>query len=336
VLYHAGRRVILLVEGHEIDIRVAAPDEFGSVLFTQTGPAAHVVDVQKRRGPRLSASETDVYVQAGLAYLPPETRDSPDALARAASGSIPRLVQRDDIRGDLHMHTTFSDGRDSLRAMVAAAASLGHEYIAITDHSEHAGAARTLDAARLARQREEIRQLREEMPGLTILHGIEVDILEDGRLDADDDTLASLDIVLASLHEAHGHDARRLTRRCLGAIEHSLVTIVSHPANQLVGRRPGYDMDYTAIYSAAAATGTALEIDGAPAHLDLDGERARAAVEAGVTVVIDSDCHRASALGRQMLMGVGTARRGWVEPRQVLNTRGIDEVRAFIARKRQS
>jgi DNA polymerase (family 10) len=275
-----------------------------------------------------------VYTRAGLAWLPPETRDSPDALERARLNTVPRLVSRDDIRGDLHLHTSYSDGRDPLRHMVLAARALGYEYIAITDHSEHAGASRTLTLDDVARQSEEIAQLRAELPGMTILHGIEVDIMPDGSLDCPDRVLASLDIVLASLHDSGGHDSKRLTRRCLEAIRHPFVSVITHPANQLVGRRAGYDMDYDAIYAAAAETGTALEIDGAPSHLDLSGERAREAVQAGVTVVIDSDCHRAQVLDRQMRMGVGTARRGWVEPSQVLNTRSLADVRAFVARKR--
>jgi DNA polymerase (family X) len=334
VLYRALRRVLLWFEGYEIDVRVATPDEFGSLLFTTTGPSWHVVDVLKRRGPRLSASETEVYASAGLPYLPPETRDAPDALDRALRRDVPRLVRREDIRGDLHMHTHYSDGRDSLRQMVQATHGLGYEYIAITDHSEHAGASRTLTLDEIGRQRDEIARLRREVPGMTILHGIEVDILPDGTLDCPDAVLETLDIVLASLHDSAGQDGCQLTRRCLGAIRHPLVSVITHPANQLVGRRPGYDMDYAAIYEAAAETGTALEIDGAPAHLDLSGERAREAVQAGATVVIDSDCHRARSLDRQMRMGVGTARRGWVEPGQVLNTRPVADVRAFIARKR--
>lgn len=334
ILHRTLRRVVLLFEGHEIDVRVTPPDEYGSLLFATTGPARHVVDVLKRRGPRLSASETEVYTNAGLPYLPPETRDGSDALARALRRDVPSLVRREDIRGDLHMHTTYSDGRDSLRRMIQATHALGYEYIAITDHSEHAGASRTLTLDHLARQRDEIEHLRDEAPGMTILHGIEVDILPDGALDCPDGVLETLDIVLASLHDSAGHDRDQLTRRCLGAIRHPLVSVITHPANQLVARRPGYDMDYAAIFQAAAETGTALEIDGAPSHLDLSGELAREAVEAGATVVIDSDCHRARSLDRQMRMGVGTARRGWVEPRHVLNTRAIDEVRAFLARKR--
>ena len=334
ILHRTLRRVVVLFEGYEVDVRVTTPDEYGTLLFTTTGPATHVVDVLRRRGPRLSASETEVYTNAGLAYLPPETRDGGDALDRAVRRDVPRLVEREDIRGDLHMHTTYSDGRDPLRRMIQATHALGYEYIAITDHSEHAAAARTLTLDHIARQRDEIARVREDAPGMTILHGLEVDIMPDGTLDCPDAILATLDIVLASLHDSAGQDGARLTRRCLDAIRHPLVSVISHPANQLVGRRPGYDMNYAAIYEAAAETGTALEIDGAPAHLDLNGERARDAVQAGVTVVIDSDCHRSRALDRQMRMGVGTARRGWVEPGQVLNTGTIADVRAFIARKR--
>jgi DNA polymerase (family X) len=334
ILHHSPRRVLVLFDGQEIDVRVATPDEYGSVLFTTTGPPDHVALVLKRRCPRASASETEVYANAALAYLPPETRDAPDALDRAARHAVPRLVQREDIRGDLHMHTTYSDGRDLLRRMVETARALGYEYIAITDHSEHAGAARTVTLDQLGRQADEIARLREETPGLAILHGLEVDILPDGTLDCPDAVLETLDIVLASLHDSAGQDGPALTRRCLGAIRHPLVSVITHPANQLVGRRRGYDMDYPAIYAAAAETGTALEIDGAPSHLDLSGERAREAVEAGATVVIDSDCHRAQWLDRQMRMGLGTARRGWVEPAQVLNTRSAADVRTFIARKR--
>jgi DNA polymerase (family 10) len=276
----------------------------------------------------------ELYSHAGLAYLPPETRDSADALDRAQQRSLPRLVEREDIRGDLHMHTTYSDGREPLRRMAHGARALGYEYIAITDHSEHAGASRTLTPELLVRQREEIARLRREIPDMAILHGIEVDIMSDGSLDCPDDTLAGLDIVLASLHDSAGHSRAALTRRCIAAIEHPLVSVITHPANQLVGRRDGYDLDYDAVYAAAAAAGTALEVDGAPSHLDLSGDRAREAIEAGVTLVIDSDCHRLRALDRQMRMGVGTARRGWVEPRHVLNTRPLADVRAFIARKR--
>ena len=336
VLYRTAARALVVFDGYEIDVRVASAGEYGTLLFAATGPAAHVVDVLQRRGPRLSTSETEVYTHAGLAYLPPEIRGSAGAMDAAEQKLSPRLVHRQDIRGDLHMHTTFSDGRDTLARMVHSAQALGYEYIAITDHSEHAGASHTVDANALKRQREEIEQVRMATRGLTIFHGLEVDILPNGSLDCPDDTLATLDIVLASLHEAAGHDRAKLTRRYLGAIRHPLVNVITHPANQLVGHRAGYDLDYDAIYAAAAETGTALEVDGAPVHLDLSGERAREAARAGVTLAIDSDCHRARSLDRQMRLGVGTARRGWVEPRHVLNTRRAAGVRAFVAQKRQS
>jgi DNA polymerase (family X) len=334
VLHRAGRRVIIVFQGHQVDIRIATPDEYGTLLFTTTGPASHVAEVHRRRGPRMSASEEEVYSQAGLAYLPPEMRSAPDAIEAALGRRVPELVTRAHIRGDLHMHTTFSDGQNSLREMVHSSAALGYEYIAISDHSEHAAASRTLTLDLLERQREEVARLREEYPRLTILHGIEADILANGSVDCPDAVLASLDIVLASLHERCGHDRKQLTTRCLKAVRHPLVSIITHPTNQLVGQRPGYDMDYAAIYEAAAETGTALEIDGAPGHLDLNGEHAREAVTSGVTVTIDGDCHRARSLDRHMRLGIGTARRGWVEPRHVLNARPVHEVRAFVAQKR--
>ena len=332
--FHTARRALAVFQGHEIDVRIAPPDEFGTMLFTSTGPARHVAAVLARRAPRLSATETDVYEHAGLTYLPPELRDREDALRLAAEPFTQRLVTREDIRGDLHMHTTCSDGRDSLEMMVSGAAALGYEYIAITDHSEHAAASRTLSPDDLERQHTHICELRERFPSMAILHAIEADILADGSIDCPDAVLSRLDIVLASLHERHGHDSARLTERCLRAIHHPLVSIVTHPSNQLVGRRPGYDLDYDRIYEAAAATGTLLEIDGAPAHLDLDDERARAAVRAGVTVVIDSDSHRAAALERQMRFGVGIARRAGIRPADVANTRPLPELRRLLARKR--
>lgn len=333
--FRTPRRALVVVHGHEVDLRVAAPDEYGTVLFLATGSRAHVRAVIARRGALdLVSREHDLYAQAALAFIPPELRHNSGEIAAAAESSLPRLVERRDIRGDLHMHTTYSDGQDPLESVVAASAVLGYEYIAITDHSENAGASRTVSRALLDQQRHEIERLRHRYPRMAILHGIEVDILADGRLDFSDEVLERLDIVLASLHEAAGQSPAALTRRCLAAIRHPLVNVITHPSNQLVGRRGGYELDYPTLYAAAAETGTALEVDGAPSHLDLDGEHARAAIAAGVTLSIDSDCHRARALARQMDFGIGTARRGWVEARHVLNTRPVETVRKFLAAKR--
>jgi DNA polymerase (family 10) len=335
VLHRSGRRAVIVHEQVEIDVRITAVDEHGTVLFRATGSRAHVAAVHQRRPlPRLAQREEDVYAHAGLDYIPPEIRHGDGEVGAAAEHRIPALVAREQIRGDLHMHTTYSDGRDTLEVMVQACVGVGYEYIAITDHSERAAASRTVTLDQLARQRDEIARVRDRYPGITILHGIEVDILPDGRLDFADAVLEQLDIVLASLHDPARQDPAALTRRCIEAIRHPLVSVITHPANRLVGRRDGYALDFDAVFAAAAETGTALEIDGAPSHLDLDGEHARLAVAAGVTVTIDSDCHRARSLDRQMRLGIGTARRGWVEPRHVLNTRPIDAVRAFIAAKR--
>jgi DNA polymerase (family 10) len=335
-LFQTSRRVLLRYQQTEIDVRIAALDEYGSALHIATGAPAHVAAVRGRHpGTRLCAREEDVYADARLDFIVPELRHDTGEVEAAAARAIPVLVGREDIRGDLHMHTIYSDGRDSVATMVQAAAALGYEYIAITDHSARSAASRTVTVDALQRQRDEIERVRERFPALTVLHGIEVDIMPDGRLDFDDRILEPLDIVLASLHDGAGHDGARLTRRCLEAIRHPLVNVISHPANRLVGRNPGYDLDFETVYAAAAESGTALEIDGAPSHLDMDGEHARAAVAAGVTVTIDSDCHKATLLDRQMRLGVGTARRGWVQARHVLNTRPVSEVRAFVAAKRR-
>jgi DNA polymerase (family 10) len=335
VRYRSDRRALVAVQQGEIDVRVAGADQYGTALFEATGSPAHVA-AMRRRGPlRPPASdEEEVYSAAGLPHVAPELRHNTGEIEAAANGRLPSLLTRQHVRGDLHMHTTYSDGGDTLDTMVAACCRLGYEYIAITDHSQRAAASRTLSRRDLSRQRDEIASLRVRYPAIAILHGVEVAIMPDGSLDFPDRILESLDIVLASLHDPAHHDGARLTRRCIQAIRHPLVTIVTHPANRLVGRRDGYPLDFEAVYAAAAETGTALEVDGAPSHLDLDGAHARAAIAAGVTLSVDSDCHRARLLARQMELGIGTARRGWVEPRHVLNTRPLEEVRAFMAAKR--
>ena len=234
------------------------------------------------------------------------------------------------------MHSDWSDGHDSMESMASTCHALGYEYIAFTDHSPSSGASRSLSIATVKRQAEQIAAIRERFSGMTILHGCEVDILPEGRLDFPDRILEQFDIVLASLHQRAGQEPGQLLSRYLKAMNHPLVTLITHPTNRLVPHRAGYDLDYDRLFEAAAETGTLLEIDGAPSHLDLDGALARRAVAAGATVAVNSDCHRADRLERQMQLGIMTARRGWVEARHVFNTRPIAEVRALIARKRAS
>ena len=320
----------------EIDIRLTTPDRFGTLLLHSTGSERHIEELA-RRGPTDGpfAAEAELYASLGLPFIAPELRVGAGEVDAAQAGALPALVDVSDVRGDLHMHTTYSDGRDPVAVMVEGCQALGYEYIAITDHSSGAAATRTLAMDEIQRQRDEIGALQGEFPNMTILHGVEVDILPRGQLDFPDSVLEEFDIVLASLHDRAYQDGRALTKRTLAAIRHPLVNIVCHPANQLVGRSPGYPLDFDEIYAAAAQTGTALEIDGAPSHMDLDGERARAAAAAGVTLTIDSDCHRVEALGRQMRFGVGTARRAWLTSANVLNTRPLAELREFVNAKRR-
>lgn len=335
----------------DVTFHVATPEHAGAALIWHTGSKAHTRALQARarqrgltldRGrlmattgaPIPTPSEEALYRHLELPFIPPELREGEDEIEAAERGALPLLVSELHIRGDLHMHSTWSDGRDSIESMVLTAQQLGYEYVAITDHSQRSLSSRKLSAADIPRQREEIERLRGRVKGIAILHGIEVDIMQDGSLDFDDTALAGFDIVLASLHDHGGHDATTLTTRYLRAIRHPLVNVITHPANRSPARTTGYDVDFDALFAAAAETGTAMEIDGAPGHLDMDGALARRAIAAGVDVAIDSDCHRADALGRQMRFGLGTARRGWIEPAHVLNARGIADVRAFIARKR--
>jgi DNA polymerase (family 10) len=336
-----------------INVEFVPVAQAACALLHYTGSAAHVKQLQSRAfaeglhlTPRAltrqstgaivpTETEGDIYEALDLPYIPPELRHGQHEFALAHDGWLEDLVTLDDMRGDLHVHTLWSDGRDSSEAVIRAARKLGYEYVAITDHSESAKASRTLSVERLRQQRAEIEALRSTFPDITILHGAEVEILPDGRLDYPDDLLVELDIVLASLHEPDGQRPEQLLDRYIAAMRHPLVNLITHPANRVPGQSEGYDLDYDALFRMAAETGTAVEIDGAPGHLDLDGHLARRAIAAGATVTIDSDGHFAERLGRQMRMGVGTARRGAVPAHQVLNSKSVDDVRQFVARKRQ-
>jgi DNA polymerase (family 10) len=322
-----------------ITLHVAVPEEAGSALVWHTGSRLHTSLLQARarrfgltfdRGrlldrqsqPLIGGTEAEFYRHLELQEIPPELREGEEEIAVAERGELPQLVSASDIRGDLHMHSTWSDGRDTIEQMVFASQQVGYEYVAITDHSERSMASRQLAAGDIARQRTEIQKVRARITRVQVLHGIEVDIMHDGSLDFGDADLAGFDIVLASLHDHAGHDGATLTERYLRAIRHPLVNVITHPANRTPGRSSGYRLDFDTLFAAAAG------------HLDLDGALARRAAAAGVTLVIDSDCHRSDGLARQMRFGVGTARRGWIRPEHVLNTRGLDDVRAFVARKR--
>jgi DNA polymerase (family 10) len=350
-LHRSERRVYVRVDRAQVGVRFAEPANVGSELVYFTGSRRHVEALRRlaaTKGFRLTvegltdaagrhhpaASEDEFYARLGLPFIAPEIRDGDDELSAAAAASIPRLLSVGDIRGDLHMHTVWSDGRDTTEAMVRTCETLGYEYVAITDHSQSSAASRNLNTDDVSRQADEIEALRERYSRLTILHGCEVDILPNGQLDFPDRILERFDIVLASLHDRAAHSPDRLMERYVGAMKHPLVAMITHPTNRMVPHRSGYELDYDHLFEAAASTGTFLEVDGSPAHLDLDGALARRAAATGVTLAVDSDCHSADLLARQMNLGVVVARRGWVEPRHVLNTRPISAVRAAIQNKR--
>jgi DNA polymerase (family 10) len=345
----AGATVV--TDRGEVTLHVANRDDAGAALVWLTGSVRHVhalAGLARARGLRFTAgalmddrgrpvpsrTEDELYALLGLPLIAPELRHGDDEIEAAREGALPRLLSDADVRGDLHMHSTWSDGRDTIETMVRAAVELGYEYIAITDHSEHAWSSNRLAAADVGRQRAEIEALRHQYPNIRILHGIEVDIMKDGNLDFEDHVLAGFDIVLASLHDHGGQQGPELTARYLTAIRNRYVDVITHPLGRTPGVSEGYALDLDRIFAAAAETGTAMEVDGAPGHLDMDGPIARRAVAAGVTLTVDSDCHRSELLRRQMRFAVGTARRGWIEPRHVLNTRPVDEVLAFVSRKR--
>jgi DNA polymerase (family 10) len=351
VLHRTERRLYVLTDRMQIGVRLPKPENAGAPLLYLTGPPAHFEALQAHaaaRGFRLTADglqhadgalrpaadEHVIYSALGLPFIPPEIRDGAEEIIVASRGELPPLVSRADIRGDLHMHSLWSDGRDAIEAMVQGCIAQGYEYMAITDHSQSSAAIRNLTIDAVKKQADEIAELRGRYPQIAILHGCEVDILADGRLDFPDRILERFDIVLASLHEAAAQPPDQLLKRYVSAMQHPLVSILTHPSNRLVPHRRGYDLDYDRLFSLSIEHRTAVEIDGAPSHLDLDGTLARRAIAAGATVVINGDCHRAETLGLQMQLGVVTARRGWVEPRHVLNTRSIDDVRAFVAAKR--
>jgi DNA polymerase (family 10) len=334
-----------------VTLHVGDPATAGAALVWLTGSLRHVralVDLAASRGLHFAGgsltdasgrelpceSEEQLYATMGLPFIAPELREGADEIEAAHSGRLPQLLTQSEIRGDLHMHSLWSDGRDTIETMVRSAASLRYEYVAITDHSQRAWSSRKLALEDIDDQRAEIEFVRRQYPAVRILHGIEVDIMKDATLDFDDEVLARFDIVLASLHDHGGQDGAELTARYLSAIRHPLVNVITHPMGRSPAVSDGYDLDLPRIFEEAVRTGTAMEVDGAPGHLDMDGTVARQASAAGVTIVVDSDCHRSEALRRQMRFGVGTARRGWLEARHVLNTRPVDDVLAFVSQKR--
>lgn len=352
VLAKGPTKTSVVVEGGlQIDLRLVEQEAYGSLLQHFTGSKQHNIDLRERalkQGLSLSeygitciadgrlekfTEEAPFYAAMGFQYIPPEIREASSELESAARQAIPVLVETGDIRGDLHTHTDWSDGRASLRDMMLAAQARGYEYIAISDHSVGRGVARGLSIDRLHRQREEIREMNRSIEGITVLLGTEVDIRADGALDYPDEVLAELDVVTASVHSSMGQDEETMTGRILKAISNPHVDVIGHLTCRLLGHRPPVAINIEKVFRAAAETGTALEINAQPERLDLKDIHIRQAIGFGVMLVINSDAHSVGQLNA-MRYGVDTARRGWSESRHILNTRPLPELLVFLRERR--
>ncbi|HEY1833218.1 MAG TPA: DNA polymerase/3'-5' exonuclease PolX [Solirubrobacteraceae bacterium] len=338
--------------GIGVDLRIAAPAQFGNLLQHFTGSGRHNSTLRERmvrRGLHISeygvlddatgrsetfADERDVYARLGLAYVEPELREDRGELDAAADGGsgLPELIELEHIRGDLHSHTIASDGHNTIEEMALAARELGYEYLAITDHSASHGFGNDVSPEQLRRQIELVKEADASIEGIHLLAGSEVNILPDGSLDYENELLAQLDWVIASVHTAFAMDEQAMTERMIAAVEHPLVNAIGHPTGRKIESRNPYAVDLEALFAAAAASDTMLEVNANPDRRDLSDVHARAAAAAGVRIVIDSDAHRTRTL-RNMRWGIATARRAWLGPAQVANTLPFAELAALIARK---
>jgi DNA polymerase (family 10) len=351
VLARGGTKAsVWLRAGMQADLRIVSADQRGAALQYFTGSKAHNIALRDRaldRGWKLNeyglfdareqsiagATEEEIYRALGLRFIPPELRENRGEIEAALEGGLPTLIERADLRGDVHMHTTESDGRESLETMAAAARARGLEYIAITDHTQSLAMANGLDEARTLAHAERVRTHSKALKGLTILAGSEVDILADGRLDLSDDCLAKLDIVIASLHSQLQQDEDEATRRVIRAMENPHVDIIGHPTARWLLRREGARLALEKVVDAARANGVALEINSQPHRLDLCDSHARLARDRGVKLAINSDAHEVPALDYPR-WGILTARRAWLTKDDVINTRPLKAFRAGLRRNR--
>jgi DNA polymerase (family 10) len=350
----------------QVDLRVVPGPSFGAAWQYFTGSKAHNVALRQRavdrglrlseyglfrggegehpeRGERLAGADEDgVYRALGLAWVPPELREDRGEIAAAADGRLPRLLELGDLRGDLHMHSNWSDGTADIRAMRAACAERGYAYMAITDHSQALRMTGGLDPAKLGRQWAELDEIAAEDAGHpdgdarpALLRGLEVDILKDGTLDLDDDWLARLDLVIVSVHSHLDLPQAQQTERVVRALQHPEVNVLAHPTGRLIGSREGMALDLDAVFEAAAAHGVALECNASPYRLDLGDVELMRAVAAGCRVVVDTDAHSVAGL-EDMRYGVATARRAWLGREHVVNAWTLARLRSFLAKRAAS
>jgi DNA polymerase (family 10) len=341
------RASVVLRCGLQVDLRVVAEESYGAALHYFTGSKAHNIAIRRlaqERGLKVneygvyqgeeriaSRTEEEVYATVGLPYIPPELREDQGEIEAARAGCLPQLVELADLKGDLHAHTKATDGKNTLEEMAEAARKLGFEYLAITEHSRRLTVAHGLDPRRLEKQIDEIERLNARLKGIRLLKGIEVDILEDGRLDLPDSALARLDLVVGAVHSKFDLSRARQTERILKAMEHPYFTILAHPTGRLIEERLPYDVDMLKIVRKAKERGCFLELNAHPERLDLLDVHCRMAKDEGVLVAISSDAHSVLDFGN-LRYGVGQARRGWLEAKDVLNARGLKALMPLLER----
>jgi DNA polymerase (family 10) len=341
------RSTVLLRSGLQVDVRVVAEASYGAALHYFTGSKAHNIAIRQMgvrkklkineygvfKGTQRIAGRTEeeVFAQVGLPYIEPELREDQGEIEAALKKRLPKLIVLDDIRGDLHSHTKATDGKYSARQMAEAAKALGYEYLAITDHSKRVTVAHGLDQKRLRKQMAEIDRLNAQLRGIVLLKGVEVDVLEDGTLDLDDGVLADLDLVVGAIHSKLDLTREEQTERIIRAMDRPHFSIFAHPTGRLIGERDPYDIDLERVMDAALERGCYLELNAHPSRLDLNDASCRMAKEKGLKVAISTDAHTTVGL-ETIRFGIEQARRGWLEPDDVLNTRSLRKLRKLLKR----
>jgi DNA polymerase (family 10) len=330
--------IVLLDSGFQVDMRLVAPEEFGAALQYFTGSKAHNLRLQERaekRGHKIDGSgafavEADVYQAIGLPWIDPALREDTGELEAALARELPSLISLEDIRGDLHVHTEASDGQSTLLEMVDYARALGYQYLAISDHAFQLRIAGGLTTAEFEAQWHQISKINGKLDGFQVLRAVELNIDSDGEVDFPAEFLDRYDLVTASIHSGFSQDRRQLTERMLAAIANPHVDVIAHPTGRILGRRDPYDLDLEAVFKAAAATGTALELNAFPDRLDLKDTHLREAHRLGCRFAINTDAHHSGQL-TYMRYGVDTARRGWLAPEDVINTYPLDRLQRWLA-----
>jgi len=340
---------VITKDGIQVDLRVVGPGSYGGALQYFSGSQAHNVklrSIASKNGLRINEygifkgedkiageTEREMYGTLDLPFIPPELREDRGEIEAAMQGNLPDLIELGDIKGDLHMHTTWSDGKASIQEMAESAMALGYEYVAITDHSPSSTIANGLSIERLKEKKKELIAVNKKIKGINILMGSEVDIKTDGTLDYPDEVLKELDVVIASVHSGFKMDRDTITKRILTALENPYVHALGHPTGRLINQREPYDIDIDQLIEAALKYDKALEVNSSYLRLDLKDLHVKKAVEAGVKIIISTDAHKPEGL-LQMRYGVGTAKRGWVQKKDVLNALEFDELNEWLKSKK--